>query len=287
MVLCPDGQKFQIKGSSITTVDYPTQNPKLDTKETANSNLKKIKDLLRQYPKFKGKLLAAQSKWEPVLVSAKEPADNSDKQEVQPQKATPTGTDFTTLDGHKFVAVTVSKVEPDGVSIVTDSGVEKLKFTNLPSDIQKKYGYNPEKEKAYQKQQADIATAVRNKAQQTATQQSVWEPYTTAIYTASRDIPTDEDQKKYDLLKLEFEVVKQICQPLLDHGIERETVAHWVYCTKNHRIVNGIPSSLVLVMLGKPETINRYSHGDDQWVYGNGLYIHVANGLVTSWSDIN
>jgi len=51
--------------------------------------------------------------------------------------------DLTTVDGKQYIGVTISRAEPDGVVVVTDSGIEKIPFTKLGADIQKKYGYNP------------------------------------------------------------------------------------------------------------------------------------------------
>jgi hypothetical protein len=59
--------------------------------------------------------------------------------------------DFKTLDGKDYKGVTISRVEPDGIMVATDSGIEKIPFTNLPKDVQKKYGYDPAKAAKYQK----------------------------------------------------------------------------------------------------------------------------------------
>jgi hypothetical protein len=52
--------------------------------------------------------------------------------------------DFTTLDGERYADATLKRVEPDGLVISYADGVKKLKFTNLPSEICRKYGYNPD-----------------------------------------------------------------------------------------------------------------------------------------------
>ena len=36
--------------------------------------------------------------------------------------------DFTTIEGKKYEGVTVSRVEPDGLMVVTDSGIAKIPF---------------------------------------------------------------------------------------------------------------------------------------------------------------
>ena len=47
--------------------------------------------------------------------------------------------DFTTLDGTKYREVTVKRVEADGIVVVTDVGVEKIYFNELPKEVQERY----------------------------------------------------------------------------------------------------------------------------------------------------
>jgi hypothetical protein len=51
------------------------------------------------------------------------------------------------LAGYEQVEIT--KVEPDGVRIMHKAGAAKLKFEQLPPDLQKKYGFSAEKAKAF------------------------------------------------------------------------------------------------------------------------------------------
>lgn len=51
---------------------------------------------------------------------------------------------FRTLKGQEYKDVTVTSKDIDSITVMTDSGVERILFTNLPADIQKKYGYDPE-----------------------------------------------------------------------------------------------------------------------------------------------
>lgn len=51
--------------------------------------------------------------------------------------------DFSVNDGREYKGVTVSRVEPDGIVIITEDGVEKLPFKLLPKDVQEAYHYNP------------------------------------------------------------------------------------------------------------------------------------------------
>jgi hypothetical protein len=53
--------------------------------------------------------------------------------------------DFKTLDGKEYKNVTVSRVEPDGITLVTKWGISKVYFTELPKDVQERFHYDPEK----------------------------------------------------------------------------------------------------------------------------------------------
>jgi hypothetical protein len=48
-----------------------------------------------------------------------------------------------TLQGEEFKDATVSRVEPDGITVTHSTGVVKIPFTNLSADIQAKYHYDP------------------------------------------------------------------------------------------------------------------------------------------------
>ena len=51
--------------------------------------------------------------------------------------------DFRTTKRKEYKDATVSRVEPDGIVIKFHGGIVKLPFTELPSDVQKKYEYDP------------------------------------------------------------------------------------------------------------------------------------------------
>ncbi|MCX6981283.1 MAG: hypothetical protein NTV08_11100 [Verrucomicrobia bacterium] len=53
--------------------------------------------------------------------------------------------DFTTTDGKKLEGVTVTRVETDGIRVMTDSGIQKIPFSKLPVEVQKKYGFDSAK----------------------------------------------------------------------------------------------------------------------------------------------
>jgi hypothetical protein len=53
--------------------------------------------------------------------------------------------DFKTVDGKEYKNVTVSRTEPDGIIVTSNSGIIKLYFSELPPDVRTKYNYNPKK----------------------------------------------------------------------------------------------------------------------------------------------
>lgn len=56
---------------------------------------------------------------------------------------------LTTLDGKTYTGVSVTKTTPAAISISHSSGISKIPFANLPSEIQKKYGYDPARAAAF------------------------------------------------------------------------------------------------------------------------------------------
>jgi hypothetical protein len=61
--------------------------------------------------------------------------------------------DFKTIDGKEYKNVTVSRVEPDGIVLITSSGISKVYFTELPKEVQERFHYDATKAAAYSSQQ--------------------------------------------------------------------------------------------------------------------------------------
>src|SRR5437764_10065992 len=56
--------------------------------------------------------------------------------------------DFKTIDGKEYKNATISRVEPDGIVLITKSGISKVYFTELPKDVQQRFGYDTAKVEA-------------------------------------------------------------------------------------------------------------------------------------------
>ena len=61
---------------------------------------------------------------------------------------------FRTTSGKVYENATVNRVEPDGIVLVTNSGISKVYFTELPRDVQERFHYDPEAAADYAKAQS-------------------------------------------------------------------------------------------------------------------------------------
>ena len=68
---------------------------------------------------------------------------------------------FKTTDGQEYKNVTVTRVEPDGIVIMSKSGISKVYFTELPKEVQDRFNY-------------DAAKATAFSAEQTANQEALY-----------------------------------------------------------------------------------------------------------------
>ena len=81
------------------------------------------------------------------------------------------GDDFKTLGGKEYKDATVNRVEPDGIVLTSKSGISKVYFTELPKDVQERFGYDPQKAGAYSAEQAANYAVYQKQQEQTQRQQ--------------------------------------------------------------------------------------------------------------------
>jgi hypothetical protein len=94
-----------------------------------------------------------------------------------------------TLANGQVVKGDISRVEPDGLVVMTDSGVEKISFHSLPEETRKRFGFDFEKAEAYRKQ---MASGQQQLLQQMAT--SIREQQT-KVAEMQKNQPTLEEQQ--------------------------------------------------------------------------------------------
>src|SRR5262249_9845416 len=89
--------------------------------------------------------------------------------------------DFKTTDGKEYKNAKITRVEPDGIVLMTKTGVSKVYFAELPKEVQERFHYNPEKaaaayaEQVAAAQQANGQIAESNKQRREAEQQKALE----------------------------------------------------------------------------------------------------------------
>ena len=74
--------------------------------------------------------------------------------------------DFKTLAGKEYKNVTVSRVEPDGIVLSGKAGISKVYFTELPKDVQERFGYDSQKAGVYSAQQSAGFEQVRKQQEE-------------------------------------------------------------------------------------------------------------------------
>ncbi len=74
--------------------------------------------------------------------------------------------DFKAINGKEYKNARVSRVEPDGIVLVTSSGISKVYFIELPQEVQERFHYDAAKATAYSVQQAATQEAFRKQQEE-------------------------------------------------------------------------------------------------------------------------
>ncbi len=70
--------------------------------------------------------------------------------------------DFTAIDGKEYKSVKISRVEPDGIVLISKSGISKVYFTELPKEVQDRFHYDATEAAAYSAEQTASQAAFQN-----------------------------------------------------------------------------------------------------------------------------
>src|SRR2546428_496571 len=70
--------------------------------------------------------------------------------------------DFKATDGKEYKNVKVSRVEPDGIVLISKSGISKVYFTELPKHVQELFHYDAANAATYSAGQAASQAAFQN-----------------------------------------------------------------------------------------------------------------------------
>ena len=121
--------------------------------------------------------------------------------------------DFKTVNGKEYKGATVTRVEPDGIVVKTNSGVTKIYFPELPKDVQEHFHYDPAKATAYSAQQTADYRAYQKQQDETQHRQQEIEAKNNAALAAQQNTAnrTQALQTRYAALqKQEDELLLQI-----------------------------------------------------------------------------
>ena len=69
--------------------------------------------------------------------------------------------DFKTIDGKEYKNVKISRVEPDGIVLISKSGISKVYFTELPKEVQERFHYDAAQAAAYSAEQTASQMALQ------------------------------------------------------------------------------------------------------------------------------
>lgn len=86
-------------------------------------------------------------------------------------------TNITTASGLVYTNCRITRTEPDGITIMSAKGIAKIAFTNLPTDVQAVYNYDPTNAAKYARKvgaiRADAAKEAQALALRSKTEQEV------------------------------------------------------------------------------------------------------------------
>lgn len=143
--------------------------------------------------------------------------------------------DFKTLAGKEYKNATVSRVEPDGIVLTTKAGISKVYFTELPEEVQQRFGYDPQKAGDYSAQQSAGFERVRKQQEETSRQKAEAsqkaDQYRVEQASRQNEIRTlqsryDELQRQEDNLLLQIGEAKKP-GPAYWGGKKNQTLRHY------------------------------------------------------------
>jgi hypothetical protein len=123
--------------------------------------------------------------------------------------------DFKTVNGKEYKDATITRVEPDGIVVKTNSRITKIYFTELPKDVQEHFHYDSGKAASYSAEQAANYTAYQKQQEETRLQQQAADAKSKAVL-AEQQVATNRTQAlqtRYgELQKQEDDLLRQIGQ---------------------------------------------------------------------------
>jgi hypothetical protein len=120
--------------------------------------------------------------------------------------------DFKTVTGKEYKNATVSRVEPDGIVLTNNTGISKVYFTELPKDVQERFGYDPQRATDYSAQQSAGLDQVR-KQQAEALRREAEATQKANQYRAQQQSRAERDSRASSPLRRTSEARRRLTSP--------------------------------------------------------------------------
>jgi hypothetical protein len=120
--------------------------------------------------------------------------------------------DFKTVSGKEYKNATVSRVEPDGIVLTNKAGISKVYFTELPKDVQERFGYDPQRATDYSAQQSAGLDQVR-KQQAEALRREAEATQKANQYRAQQQSRAERDSRASSPLRRTSEARRRLTSP--------------------------------------------------------------------------
>jgi hypothetical protein len=123
--------------------------------------------------------------------------------------------DFKTVNGKEYKDATVTRIEPDGIVVKTNSGITKVYFTELPKNVQERFHYDAGQAASFSSEQAANYNAYQKQQEETRHQQQDADEKNNVVVAAQQAATNRMQglQARYaELQKQEDELLRQIGQ---------------------------------------------------------------------------
>ena len=176
--------------------------------------------------------------------------------------------DFKTVDGKEYKNVKVSRVEPDGMVLITKSGISKVYFAELPKEVQERFHYDPQKAAEFTSQTKNgIDQALHERADANAR----------AAETAAQ---LEANYRRRQAI---------IREQAAEQARKDQHAASVKAAIQQGEIIPGMTMDECIQACRKPlsvhRTIDPQGHSTEQWHYGSG-WVSFENGIVTSVHNV-
>lgn len=121
--------------------------------------------------------------------------------------------------GKTYVGVTIRKIEPDGISIMHESGTAKVKFSEMEEEVRKQFGYDPAAaaEHAALVAEARREAALREAARREAYQEKIRDAaFKELLRKAGREVWLEVIQNAGDYSLCRWGEIEKF--PVMDHS---------------------------------------------------------------------